>query len=857
MVENNNEKYDGSTPLVKQYFTIVDKYPRDTIVLMRVGDFYETYGEVAVITSKVLGITLTKRSIGTSEKSANLELSGFPYHSIDIYLPKLIHFGYKVAICDQLEDPSQAKGLVKRGVTEYVTPGLATQDSFLEKKRNNYLAAIFYDKKQDQYGVSFLDFSTGDFKTTQGTKDFIKKIIISHEVNEILLLKKQESDVDVVFQSKDKTKTMLPEWMFQKDVAVNILTSHFGSAHIRGLGLEDLDLATITSGVILQYLKDTGHDVLTHIVSIEKIDNDKYLLLDKFTIKNLELIDTQYSSGASLLDILDNTVTPMGGRLLRKWITLPLKNVEDIRYRQNFVVTFYKREDETAKIYNELDKISDMERLMSKISLRKAVVKDFIALKNSLVYLANIKSIFDVMYPENECVFYLCKDLVTKINTTLLDDPTQNNFVRLGVNAEFDELKKLKANIEMELENLLQNEIIRTGIASLKISYNKIFGYFFEVSNKYKNHIPSDWIRKQTLVNCERYVNEQLKLFEEKIENADERITSIENAIFDDLVKETCKYTKYILHNANIIAQLDCYINFAKIAKKYSYVCPLVDDGDILHITSGRHPVIERNLKLGEVFIPNDVFLDCITNQIMLITGPNMSGKSAFLRQVALITIMAQIGSFVPAESATIGVVDRIFTRVGASDNLSMGESTFMVEMTETASILRNITKKTLILMDEIGRGTSTYDGISIARSILEFLHQSSLKPKVLFATHYHELVDLEKHFSRLHNYSMDVKEYKDKILFLRKLENKSSEHSFGINVAKLAGIPEKIIVRAKDILNDFEQKDNKDNISDNNIKEKYYKIKSILSAIDVKDMNPNDALARLFEIQDMMGQDK
>lgn len=853
--EEKNGNREWQTPLIKQYFSIVDKYPKDTIVLMRVGDFYETYGDIAITTSKTLGITLTKRSTGSTSESSNLELSGFPYHSIDIYLPRLIHFGYKVAICDQLEDPAQAKGLVKRGVTEYITPGLATQDSLLDKKNNNYLCSIFYDNDKRKYGIAFLDLSTGDFKTTEGNSDFIRKVLSSYNANEIIYLKKQEHNIDAVIPYKDKTKTGLDDWVFKKNLGVELLSSHFKVSHIRGLGLEDMPLSVICCGAILQYLKDTGHNNLNHIISISLIDQDKYIWMDKFTTRNLELVETQYSTGTSLLDILDETITSMGGRLLHKWILLPLKNVVDIMNRQNMVLTFFERKKECDLILKELNKISDIERLTGKFSFKKAVVKDLIALKTSLMSLANIKKIFDEMYNNNDYVFYLCEELVEKIGRTIVDDPTQSNFIKGGVDDELDELKNIKENVEIELKLLLTREIERTGITSLKISYNRVFGYYFEVGNRFKDKVPADWIRKQTLANCERFVNERLKIFEEKLTNADIKITEIENKIFNNLVEEVTSYAKYILHDAKIIAEFDCYINFAKIAKKYSYVCPFVSDNDIIDIKGGRHPVIERKLKIGEEFISNDVFLDNKKQQIMLITGPNMSGKSAYLRQVALITIMAQMGSFVPATSARIGVIDRIFTRVGASDNLSAGESTFMVEMTETASILRNISCRTLVLMDEIGRGTSTYDGISIAKAIIEFLHDNKNRPKVLFATHYHELVDLESSLKRLQNYSMNVQEYKDKILFLRKIENKSSAHSFGINVAKLAGVPEEIIIRANDILTNLEKskKTNSMNSENRNFLHKYEKIKNLLDKINVEKIDSRDALTILFELKNII----
>lgn len=856
-------KSEEQTPLIKQYFSIVDKYP-GAIVLMRVGDFYETYGDIAVETSKLLGITLTKRSNSSSSPSSNLALSGFPYHSLDSYLAKLVQFGYKVAICDQLEDPAKAKGLVKRGVTELVTPGLVTQDSVLNNKRNNYLASLYFEK--NKCGIAFLDFSTGEFSTTQGDIFYIQKLLDSFSPNEIIFSKKQEKNISELLDlkqliiDKHKLNTGLQDWIFSENYAIELLTNHFGSINIKGLGLEDMDLAIIASGAILQYLKDTGHERIDHITSISRIEQDKYMWLDKFTIRNLELLTSQHENGTSLIDIIDETVTPMGGRMLKKWVVLPLKTLLDIKHRQDFVTIFYNNDECESRILSELKNIIDLERVIGKISVKKAGPKDFLALCTSLRSIKNVKFILEQILKINGCILYDCQEVIDTISNTIADDPTQSEFIKFGINRELDECKNIKSHGNLQLRNFLQQEVARTGITTLKIGYNKIYGYYFEVSNSHKNKVPGNWIRKQTLTTGERYTNEELKVFEERILNADNRIVELENDIFNKLIDHVLLYTKHILHNAEIIAELDCYINFSIIAKKYKYCCPSVNETHRIDIKNARHPVIERRMAIGEYYVANDVFLDDQTQQIMLITGPNMAGKSALLRETALIVLMSQIGSYVPASSAEIGIIDKIFTRVGATDNISTGESTFMMEMSETANIMHNLNERSLVIMDEIGRGTSTYDGISIAWAILEFLHDSKFRPKTLFATHYHELADLEDVLERLFNFSLSVLEKSDKIIFLRKLEKKKSEHSFGINVAKISGIPSPIIDRAKEILNSLEKYSIK--IKDKkklsflkiekaeNKNDEFIRFKKIIDSIDENKLSPLEALIKLHEIK-------
>ena len=855
------------TPLLKQYFEIVAQYP-ETIVLMRVGDFYETYGTIAVEASKILGITLTRRAIGSSIDSYNLELSGFPYHSLDTYLSKLVQTGHKIVLCDQIEDPAKAKGLVKRAVTEVITPGLVTQECVLSNKTNNYLCSIYCYKTM--FGVSFLDISTGEFCTSECDILNLQKLIDSFNPNEIIYSKEQEGyilnliDEKKLNIDKKKIKNGLQDWIYKKSNAIDILTRHFGVLNIKGLGLEDRILSLISSGAVLQYLKDTGHNNIEHITTLFKIEHDKYMYLDKFTIKNLELVKSQYDTGSSLLDVLDHTKTPMGGRKLKKWITLPLIDIDLIKKRLEYVTIFYENENNTKTISDELLKIMDFERIFVKISMKKSVPNDFLTLKTSLKSVAIISSITEKL--GLDILFYKCSDLIDKIEKTIADNPTQSNYIKPGVNQNLDEYKKIKSHGNENLNELLNREIKNTGINSLKIGYNKIFGYYFDVSNSNLDKVPQTWIRKQTLTTGERFINDELKIFEEKILNADIKISEIETEIFNELVNYALKFNKEILSNANSISTIDCYINFAILAKKNKYVCPIVNNSDKIKIKSGRHPVIEPLLVLPDFFVPNDIELDNENQQIMLITGPNMAGKSSVLREVALIVIMAQIGSYVPANSAEIGIVDRIFTRVGASDNVSSGESTFMLEMTETANILHNLTRKSLVLMDEIGRGTSTYDGISIAQAIIEYLHNSKFSPKTMFSTHYHELCDLEDKLPRLKNFRLSIIEKDGKIIFVRRLEKARSTHSFGINVAKLAGVPNEIILRANEILSKLEKENLNLNINTdiklnhyndldnkNNSQLEIKKIINLINSIEINNITPLEALYKLNELKNFI----
>ena len=853
------------TPLLKQYFSLVDEYP-GAIILMRVGDFYETYGKIAVLTSKLLGITLTKKVLGKEGNNYDMELSGFPYHSLDSYLYKLVQNGYKIAICEQLEDPSKAKGLVKRGITEIITPGLITQDTVLNNKKNNYLVSFIFYK--NFIGVAFLDISTGEFFTNECNNiDKLQKLLDAFQPKEVIYPKEQEQyllnliDRGLLKLDKNKINNSLPDWVYKKTNAEEIIKNHFKTIGLNGLGLEDKDLATIAAGAILQYLKNTGHNEISHITTISSIDVDKYMYLDKNTINNLEILKPQHDKGISLIDILDNTITSMGGRLLRKWLTLPLINVEDIIKRQNKVTVFYKNNDVIDKLIIQLLSIIDLERVLGKISMRKACPKDFIALKNSLKITYNIKYIIkDLNLNIN---FLDCNELIDRIEKTISENSTNNDFINYGIDSELDEYKSLKNNSNFKMKELLQSEIEKTGISSLKIGYNKIYGYYFEVTNTHKNKVPDNWIRKQTTTTGERYICDELKEFEEKILIADSKITEIENRIFNELVLFTLQYSKQILYNSNAIASLDCYINLAQLALKNNYNCPIINNGNKIDIKKGRHPVIEQMLKLPDFFVANDIYLDDEKQQIMLITGPNMSGKSALLRETALIVLLAQIGSYVPADYAEIGIIDRIFTRIGASDNLSSGESTFMMEMSETANILHNITEKSLLLMDEIGRGTSTYDGISISCAIVEYIHNSKFRPKTLFATHYHELSDLETRLERLKNYRLSILEKDGKIIFIRRLEQGSTEHSFGIHVAKLSGIPNQIIDRANVILKNLEDKsknnknedfsDNNDNKNDDIYKKKYENLLKSIKDIDINNLTPFEVVIKINDIKNQI----
>ncbi|HAS38935.1 MAG TPA: DNA mismatch repair protein MutS [Microscillaceae bacterium] len=795
--------------MMKQYNSFKAKYP-GALLLFRVGDFYETFGEDAITASKILGITLTKRHNGAASE---IELAGFPHHALDAYLPKLVRAGQRVAICDQIEDPRFTKKLVKRGVTELVTPGVSYNDSVLEVNRNNYLASLSMAAKGEVFGVAFLDISTGEFFTAEGDFEYIDKLLQSFNPSEILFSKSRRQQFTEFF-GDDYNAFFLEEWFFTYNFGNDLLNKHFKTKSLKGFGIADLPEGIAAAGAILHYLTETHHNNIQHISSIGRIEAHRYVWLDKFTIRNLELLFPQQENGISLIQVLDNTVTPMGARLLRKWVALPLKDRQRIEERLSMVEAVLQDNDLLEEISQHLKQAGDVERLISKVASRRIKPRELLQVKKGLAQVSSLKVILENhSLPQfqkfanqlNECQF-----LAEKIEKELLDEPknvlNEGGLIKPKVNEELDELHEIVYNSKQYLEKVRQNAVEETGIQSLKLDYNKVFGFYLEVTNKYKTQVPKEWIRKQTLVNAERYITEELKIYEDKIVHAEERIWELENDIYKELVIQAGDFTNPIQQNARILATLDCLASFAFIARKYNYVKPTVNDGKGIQIKAGRHPVIERQLPADEPYIPNNTFLDDEEQQIMVITGPNMSGKSALLRQVALITLMAQIGSFVPADAADIGIVDKIFTRVGASDNIAKGESTFMVEMMETASIMNNLSERSLVLMDEIGRGTSTYDGISIAWAILEYLHDYRKgRPKTLFATHYHELNELAKDFPRIKNFHVTVKEVGNKVVFMRKIAEGGSEHSFGIHVARMAGMPRQIVLRADDIMHHLE----------------------------------------------------
>ncbi|MGV4530017.1 DNA mismatch repair protein MutS [Ornithobacterium rhinotracheale] len=797
------KKDTKETPLMQQYNKIKGKYP-DAILLFRIGDFYETFGEDAIKTAKTLDIVLTKKANGPDSQT---ELAGFPYHSIDTYLPKLVRAGYRVAVCDQLEDPSQAKKIVKRGVTELVTPGVALNDQVIGSSSNNFLLSIHQEK--NLYGMALLDISTGEFFLQEGDEQAVLKLIQNFSPSEIIHQKRKKID----FLPHTISRFYLDDWAFQHEFAYEKLTRHFSTQSLKGFGVEDMPLAITAAGSVMAYLDETHHFDLKHINKLQRIANDNFMWLDSFTVRNLEIFNSPYPDSVTLLDILNHTLTPMGTRMLRRWLALPLSKVEPIVLRQNTVDYLLKHPEVSLPLAEELKNMPDIERLCAKIATGKITPKQLTQLTDALASVQNIVEILQDYDPTKLKATTFSWDtlphLHQQLTEALTDDPphfiNKGNVIAEGVSQELDELRNILSHGKEYLENMKNREIENTGIPSLKINFNNVFGYFIEVRNTHKDKVPSDWIRKQTLVNSERYITEELKQYEEKILGAEEKILQIETQLFQELIAAIMPLIPKLQENANALARLDCLLNFAHLAQKNYYVKPSLSTNTHLHIDEGRHPVIEQQLPPSSPYISNSVYLDDKDQQIMMITGPNMSGKSALLRQVALIVLMAQIGSYVPAKAADIGIVDRIFTRVGASDNLSMGESTFMVEMNETAQILNNLTPKSLILLDEIGRGTSTYDGISIAWSIAEFLHQSKFKPKTLFATHYHELNEMAKSFKRIKNYNVSIKETKDTILFLRKLQPGGSEHSFGIHVAKLAGMPQAVLNRAKEVLKQLE----------------------------------------------------
>ena len=859
------------TPLMQQYNTIKAKYP-GALLLFRVGDFYETFGQDAIKASQILGIVLTRRANGAA---SHIELAGFPHHSLETYLPKLVRAGQRVAICDQLEDPKTVKTIVKRGVTELVTPGVATNDNILHQKSNNYLASVFADK--NQYGVAFLDISTGEFLVAQGNADYLDKLLQSFKPSEIIFPKRFNKDFIETFGDRFYTYG-LEDWPYTADYTNEILFKHFEVNSLKGFGIEKMGLASMAAGVALHYLNETEHRNLQHISGMARIEEERYMWLDRFTIRNLELVGSANENAITLVDILDHTLSPMGARMLRRWMIMPLKDRKPIEDRLAIVDYLVAQEVLREQLATELKLIGDVERLISKIGLLKANPREVVQLKRALGAISKLKEYCS--QTENTALQVLaeqlnpCMLIQERLERELQADPPvlviKGGVIAEGINEELDRLRKIAFGGKGYLMEMQKREAEATGIPSLKIAFNNVFGYYLEVTHTHKEKVPADWLRKQTLVNAERYITPELKEYEEQILGAEEKIHALESKLFAELVFSLSEYIKPIQLNAHLVAQLDVLLNFANTAIKNQYVKPQLDEGFVLDIKGGRHPVIEQNLPAGEVYITNDVYLDSESQQMMIITGPNMAGKSALLRQTGLLVLMAQMGSFVPAKEAHIGLVDKIFTRVGASDNLSSGESTFMVEMNETASILNNLSERSLILLDEIGRGTSTYDGISIAWAIAEFLHNHpTAQAKTLFATHYHELNELTNSFNRIKNFNVSVKEVGNKVIFLRKLVPGGSEHSFGIHVAKMAGMPPKLIARANEILKRLEQERTggehiKDSIK--KVQAQAYqlqmfaiddpvleKIRDMLNNLDVNTLTPVEALMKLDEIQRLL----
>ncbi|WP_411030378.1 DNA mismatch repair protein MutS [Spongiimicrobium sp. 3-5] len=856
---------------MRQYNTIKTKYP-DALLLFRVGDFYETFGEDAVKAAKILDIILTNRNNG-GEKT---ELAGFPHHSLNTYLPKLVKAGQRVAICDQLEDPKQTKTIVKRGVTELVTPGVAINDDILTAKDNNFLCAIHFGRKL--LGVSFLDISTGEFYVSEGSEEQIDKLLQNFAPNEVLISKAHKKEYDDLFKSRFHSFYM-EDWVFQEDYAEETLTNHFKIKTLKGFGVADLQQGIIASGVVLHYLLETQHKRLQHITSIKRIAEEEYIWMDRFTIRNLELYHSHNTQAVTLLSVIDKTISPMGGRLLKRWLALPLQHVEKIRSRHQIVAYLTSDAEILDKLRNHIKQIGDLERLISKVATGKINPREVVYLKNSLEAIVPIKSMISAC--NNKALNLMgdqldpCDMLRTKVKEMLCEEAPVNllkgKTIADGFLDELDELRAMAFSGKDYLDKMLERETERTGITSLKIASNNVFGYYIEVRNTHKDKVPEEWIRKQTLVNAERYITEELKEYEAKILGAEERILSLEQQLFSQLIVWLQEYIAPVQQNAYQIAQLDCLCGFTQLAKENNYVEPEINDSTDIIIKNGRHPVIEKQLPLGEAYIANDVHLDRTMQQIIMITGPNMSGKSAILRQTALIVLLAQMGSFVPADEAKIGYVDKIFTRVGASDNISAGESTFMVEMNETASILNNLSERSLVLLDEIGRGTSTYDGISIAWAISEYLHEHPARAKTLFATHYHELNEMAATFERIKNYNVSIKELKDNVLFLRKLVPGGSEHSFGIHVAKMAGMPQQVIHKANKILKKLEKSHSSEELTDklqaaqNEMQLSFFnlddplleQIKEEIASLDINTLTPVEALMKLNEIKRLLGKKK
>ncbi len=857
------------TPLMKQYNEIKSKHP-DAILLFRVGDFYETFSQDAIDAAEILGITLTRRGNGTAQF---IELAGFPHHALDTYLPKLVRAGRRVAICDQLEDPKQTKTLVKRGITELVTPGVSTNDNILNHKENNFLCAIHFGK--NICGISLLDISTGEFLVAEGSKEYIDKLLTNFSPKEVLIERTKRKFFEENFGSRFFIFE-LEDWVFTEDTAKGRLLKHFETRNLKGFGVEHLNNGIIAAGTILHYLDVTQHHQIGHITSLSRIEEDKYVRLDKFTVRSLELISTMNEGGKSLLDILDKTVSPMGARMLRRWLLFPLKDAKPINNRLAVVEYFFKDLDLKNLLEEQLSLIGDLERIISKVATGRINPREIVQLKIALKAIEPIKEAFlnsdEPSLREIGEKLNPCSEIRDRIEREIQLDPpsmiNKGNVINTGVNADLDELRSIAYSGKDYLLKIQQRETDETGISSLKIGFNNVFGYYIEVRNTHKDKVPAEWIRKQTLVNAERYITQELKEYEEKILGAEEKILALESNIFNDLILGLVEYIPSIQVNANLVAQTDCLLSFAKVAKENKYIRPEINDSDVLKIKKGRHPVIEKQLPIGESYVANDVTLDSEKQQVIIITGPNMAGKSALLRQTALITLMAQAGSFVPAESAQIGLVDKIFTRVGASDNISLGESTFMVEMNEASDILNNLSPKSLVLFDELGRGTSTYDGISIAWAIVEYIHEHpKARAKTLFATHYHELNEMEKSFKRIKNFNVSVKEIDNKIIFLRKLVPGGSEHSFGIHVAKMAGMPQSIVKRANSILKQLESDNRKQGISKpikdiNENREGYQlnffqlddpvlsQVRDEIKLLDINNLTPMEALNKLNEIK-------
>ncbi|MBL4655017.1 MAG: DNA mismatch repair protein MutS [Bacteroidia bacterium] len=853
-----------------QWNAIKAKHP-GALLLFRVGDFYETFGSDAIKTSEILGIVLTKRSNGAS---GNMELAGFPHHSLDTYLPKLVRAGQRVAICDQLEDPKLAKTIVKRGVTEVVTPGISFNDTVLNQKENNYLASLHFNKSKE-LGVAFLDVSTGEFLCSQGSKEYIHKLLQGFNPSEVIYEKSKQEEFVQNFSNKYYTYSF-DDWVYTKDYGYETLTKHFGTKSLKGFGIDQMESAIIAGGSILHYIAETQHSKIQHVTSISRIDEDQYVWLDNFTIRNLEIINSPNPDGASLISVIDKTQSPMGARLLRRWLVLPLKEKKLIEDRLNVVSYFTKNEKVKDELSQNIKQIGDLERLTSKVAIAKINPRELIQLKRALNLIDPIKNICNSS--KNDELRSIaeqlnpCNLIKERIEKEIVDDPPalleKGGVMAEGVSKELDELRQISSSGKDYLIQIKERESKATGITSLKVGFNNVFGYYIEVTNSHKDKVPENWMRKQTLTNAERYITEELKEYEQKILGAEEKIKELENQLYTDLILSLADHIQPIQLNANLIARIDCLQSFADLALTNNYVCPKIEESFVIDIKDGRHPVIEQEIEFGEEYIPNDVYLDNKTHQLLIITGPNMSGKSALLRQTALICLMAQIGSFVPAKSAKLGIVDKIFTRVGASDNISSGESTFMVEMNETASILNNITDRSLVLLDEIGRGTSTYDGISIAWAIAEYLHENpNAKPKVLFATHYHELNEMANDHDRIKNFNVSVKEMDNKVIFMRKLKPGGSAHSFGIHVARMAGIPPLVIDRANEILVHLENErstiDTNESVKTipNNMQLNLFQLddpvlkelKEKMENLDVNTLTPIEALMKLNELKGIL----